>query len=99
VLRARGRSPSGWPSERTVVAQFIAESVVLAAAGAAARLLFAAWCLQALIGFHPAGLPRLDEIRLDAPVLVFTMTVSVAATLVFGTVSGIVAPRRDADGI
>jgi putative ABC transport system permease protein len=56
---------------------------VLAAAGAAARLLFAAWCLQALIGFHPAGLPRLDEIRLDAPVLVFTMTVSVAATLVF----------------
>jgi putative ABC transport system permease protein len=67
-------------NRRHLVVQFIAESAVLAAAGAAAGLVVAEWYLQALIGLHPAGLPRLDEIRLDTPVLVFTMTVSVAVT-------------------
>jgi putative ABC transport system permease protein len=79
-----------------LVAQFIAESAVLAFAGGAVGLLVAQWCLQALTVLHPAGLPRLDEICLDLPVLAFTLAATVVATVLFGTLPGVTASRRPA---
>ena len=49
------------------------EAVVLAIAGGAAGLLFAAWAIDAILALRPAGLETLDRVAIDGPVLWFTV--------------------------
>jgi putative ABC transport system permease protein len=65
--------------------QLMAESLLLAGAAAVAGLLLATWGMNALVNFLPADLPRREEIRVDAVVLLFTL----AATLVTGVCFGL----------
>ncbi len=67
-----------------VLRQLLTESTLLALAGGALGLLLAHWETAALLGLLPAALPRAEEIGLDARVLLFTMTISLAAGLMFG---------------
>ena len=56
--------------------------LVVAAAGAAGTA--AAWLgVKALVALAPPSIPRLDAIRLDAPVLAFALALAAATTLVF----------------
>src|SRR5579864_2191463 len=68
-----------------LAAQCLAEGTVLAAAGAALGMGLAELCLNALIHLPALNLPRLEDIRIDAPVLAFGVALSAIATLVFGT--------------
>jgi predicted permease len=71
-------------SPARVAAQLFTESLLLALAGAAAGLLLAILCIRAIRSV-PAGLiPRLDEVRLDGPVLLFTLGATLAAGVLFG---------------
>ncbi|MEO8294029.1 MAG: ABC transporter permease [Gemmatimonadota bacterium] len=67
-----------------VASQLLAESLILAVAGGLLALLFASWCLHALIALSPPDLPRIDEISLDGRVLGFTAAVSLITSIVFG---------------
>jgi len=49
-------------------------------------LLVASGALRLLLYLAPAHLPRLDEISIDAPVLLFTLGVSLLAGLLFGCI-------------
>jgi predicted permease len=69
---------------RHVVRQLLTESVVLALAGGACGLLLAEWGMRAALGVLPTALPRADEIGLDGRVLLFTLTISVLAGILFG---------------
>lgn len=80
-------------SRGALIAQLLAESAVLAVAGSALGLLVADWSLRALINISPAELPRIDDIRLDAPVLLFTLGLSVLTTFLFGTLPAVHASR------
>jgi putative ABC transport system permease protein len=71
------------------------ESVVLAAAGGAIGLLLAALGLGVLRSFAPANLPRMEAIRIDTSVLVFTVGVSALTALLFGLVPAMRAARQD----
>src|SRR5690606_21254456 len=64
--------------------QFLVEGLLLAFAGAAVGVLLAAMGTNLLLSLAPAGIPRLDEISLDARVLLFTVGVSVLVGIVFG---------------
>lgn len=65
--------------------QLLTESVVLAAAGGAAGVLVALWCLEGLRLLIPPGvLPAYVEIALDARVFVFTTLVTLGAGLLSG---------------
>ena len=77
-----------------LLAPFLAESAVLSAGGAAAGLLLAEWAMAGIVRLAPAGTPRLDDVRLDLPVLVFTLAVAVLVTLVCGTLSGVLSSQR-----
>src|SRR5262249_15579651 len=59
--------------------QFVAEALPLAAAGAVLGILAAHWLLRAFIPLLPVGMPRVDEIGLNAPVLVVSVMLSAAA--------------------
>ena len=69
-----------------VARQLLTESLVLALAGGAAGLLVGKGFLELLLAAQATtNLPRVDEIGLDTRVLLFTLGVSVAAGLFFGS--------------
>ena len=63
--------------------QFVTEGVLLALTGALLGVAGAWWGLRALVHGAPVTLPRLESIRLDGTVLVFTGLVSTAAGVFF----------------
>jgi len=67
-----------------LVRQLLIESSLLAGAGGSIGLLLAAWGTQAALAALPEALPRGNEVRLDAHVLLFTLIVSAIAALFFG---------------
>ena len=69
-----------------VARQLLTESLLLALVGAAAGLLLAFWMVDLLKAFSPPGTPRLDEVRIDARVLGFTLVIGLVTGLVFGLV-------------
>ncbi len=62
------------------------ESLVLALAGGVAGSALAFAGVRAFVAFAPANVPRLDEVGVSLPVLLFAAAISVAAALVFGIV-------------
>ncbi|HZS07295.1 MAG TPA: ABC transporter permease [Blastocatellia bacterium] len=78
-----------------VIRQLLTESVMLAAMGGALGLFLALWGTDLLVAFGPKDLPRLNEIHLDARVLIFTSVVSLVTGVVFGLVPAWQASRTD----
>ncbi len=64
--------------------QFVTESILLALIGGALGLLVGRWGVGILLSANAGSIPRLNEIGLDAPVLAFTLAVSVFTGLLFG---------------
>ena len=67
-----------------VIRELLTESVVLALAGGVAGLAVARWGTQAVVAAIPGGLPRLENIGVDAWVLGFTLGVSLLTGILFG---------------
>ncbi|HEV2666844.1 MAG TPA: ABC transporter permease, partial [Blastocatellia bacterium] len=80
-------------SRRAIIRQLLTESVMLAALGAALGILLAHWGTSFIAGHLPEGIPRLQEARVDAPVLVFTLAVSLLTGLLFGLAPALQASR------
>jgi predicted permease len=73
--------------------QMLAEAFFLAGLGAVAGLALAWVGIHELLAVVPANLPRMDTIRIDAPVLLFTVLAALAAAAIFGLVSAWRASR------
>jgi putative ABC transport system permease protein len=73
----------------------LTESLLLALAGGAAGLLVAIWGVDGLIAISPADTPRLDEIRIDSRVLIFTLAVTLLTGLVFGLIPALQTSRAE----
>jgi predicted permease len=71
-------------SRGRLVRSRLAESLVLAFAGGAAGTALAFGGVRLLIAFAPANIPRLDEVQVSLPVLVFSSVSSIAAAILFG---------------
>jgi predicted permease len=78
-----------------VVRQLLTESCVLAGVAGLAGLLLASTLVQALVALSPAALPGLDEVRIDIPVLLFALALSLGSTVLFGVVPALHASRLD----
>ena len=72
-------------SSRRIAREFFSESLVLAVLGGLLGLGLAYGALRILIAVAPASLPRLNEIGIDGKAILFTLAVSVAALLLFGS--------------
>ena len=71
-------------SRGRLAAEMLFESLILALAGSVLGLGLAYAALRVLVALAPTGLPRLDEIGLDGYVMLFTLALSLAASLLFG---------------
>jgi putative ABC transport system permease protein len=69
-----------------LVRQLMTEALLLAAIGGSLGLAIAPWCLSGLLALAPPDTPRLDEVRLDGAVLLFSLAASTAAGLLAGFV-------------
>ena len=67
-----------------IVRQLLTESVLLAVVGGGLGLLLALWGIEALVALAPGDIPRLNEVSLDARVLLFTFGVSLVTGVMFG---------------
>jgi len=83
-------------SRARLVAEALLEAGLLAAAGVTAGLVLAIGVVALLKRWQPAGVPRLDAIRLDAPVLLFSLAVAALTALAAGLLpawrSGVARP-------
>jgi putative ABC transport system permease protein len=73
-------------SRGRIAYELLAESVVLGLVGGIAGLGFAYAAVRTLIALAPGNLPRLDNISIDATVMLFTFAVSIVAGLLFGAI-------------
>ncbi len=85
-------------SRRTVIAQLLTETLVLAIAGASAGLLLAG-AASTLFRRMATGVPLLDSIRLDTRIVFYTLATAVLVTLACGLLPAIRATRRDISGV
>jgi putative ABC transport system permease protein len=76
-----------------IIRQLLTESVLLAMSGAALGVLLAFWGTSFISSQLPDGIPRLQEARVDAPVLVFTLALSLVTGLLFGLVPALQSSR------
>src|SRR5258706_1782401 len=65
---------------------FLSESVLLSAAGGIFGFGLAWGAIQLLVAFGPANLPRLNEVRLDAVALLFTLGLVMLTAVAFGCI-------------
>ncbi len=89
VRRSLGAGPG------RLARQLLTESVVVAAAGGTAGLLFAGWLAPVLASYRPPGGDALAlSVSLDARVLGFTAAVSLVTALLFGIAPALAASRE-----
>jgi predicted permease len=78
-----------------IARQILTEALLLAVIGALGGLGIAWLGIQELLAIAPAHLPRLDTIRIDTTVLIFTVVSSLAAAAIFGLAPAWRAARPD----
>jgi len=83
-------------SRRRLIRQLLVESLLLAIGGAAVGTLMAWGGLKFLVALMPQEIiPAEAVIRLNTPVLIFTLLTAVLTALVFGLVPALKAARKD----
>ena len=82
-----------------LVRQLLVESMVLSFASAVLGTALAWLMIRGLVSIAPDRLPGMDTVRLDARVLLFTMSVAAITGIVFGIVPAIIAGRTAAGSI
>ena len=83
-------------SRSRLIRQLLVESLILAIGGAAVGTLLAWGGLKSLVALMPQNIiPAEAVIRLNTPVLAFTLGVAVLTALVFGLIPALKAARKD----
>ncbi len=84
-------------SDRDLVASSVAETVLLTGAAFVGAIAVALVALRGLLSMAPAGVPRLDAVRLfSVPVLAWCLTVTLATLVLCGVWPALRARRVDA---
>ncbi|MGA8555362.1 MAG: ABC transporter permease, partial [Candidatus Acidiferrales bacterium] len=82
-LAIRAALGAGW---RRIAAELLFESLVLGILGSALGLALAYGGLRVLVAMAPTGLPRIHEIGIDVPVLLFTFGIALFSSLLIGLI-------------
>jgi putative ABC transport system permease protein len=77
-----------------IIRQTLTESVVLSIAGGLIGILGAIWFVRLLPLIGPASLPRLNDIRINSTVLLFTAGISLLTGLIFGLIPALQVSGR-----
>ena len=103
LLLVRATSREGEVAIRTalgagrgrIVRQLLTESLVLAIVGGVAGVGLAVWLTRGLVALAPQETPRLEEVGVDATVLLFALGITLVTGLLFGLAPAFQASRPD----
>ncbi|MGB9402611.1 MAG: ABC transporter permease [Candidatus Acidiferrales bacterium] len=70
-----------------IAGELLFESVILGLLGSLLGLALAYGALRVLVAMAPTGLPRVYEIGIDLPVLLFTFAIGLFSSLLFGSIA------------
>jgi len=82
-------------SQARLVRQLLTESLILSLGGGGIGVLIAAWCQPLLRHVAPGVIPRIETVRIDAPVLFFSFALCIVTGVIFGLVPSWTASHRD----
>ena len=82
-------------SRAKLIRQFLTESLLLSVLGGIAGLLLAIWGVATLVALIPRDTPRIEEIRLDYRVVLFTLGISILTGVLFGLAPAFQAAKSD----
>ena len=80
---------------RRLAKQFIAEGLLLSAAGAAAGLLLALWSTDAIVKLAPDGLPSFVHPSIDGRVMLFVVGATLGVAALLGLLPAVQGSRAD----
>jgi putative ABC transport system permease protein len=89
IRQALGASP------KRLVRQLLTESLLLSALGGILGVALAAGGLRLLRLLPPGTIPRVEEVTLDAGVLIFSLVLCIVTGIAFGLVPSLLASQRD----
>src|SRR5215467_2756870 len=78
-----------------LIRQFLAEALLLCILGGAVGVLAAQFGVRALLAMAPSNIPRLDEISINLPVLLFALALSVVVAGGLGTFTAVRSTTGD----
>lgn len=78
-----------------IVRQLLTESTLQALIGGALGVILAYWMVDSLISISPDGTPRLDEVRIDNRVLLFSFGISALTGLLCGMIPALQSAKPD----
>jgi putative ABC transport system permease protein len=78
-----------------LVAQLLAESLVLSVAGGLIGAALAFWAVRGLTAWNPSDLPWLADVGVDARVLLFALALSLVTGILFGILPALYASKGD----
>ncbi len=81
-----------------LVRQFLAEALLLSVTGGVLGVIAALWGVDALVALAPANLPRLEDVSINLPVLVFAFGVSVLVAAGLGIFTALRAASGNLQG-
>jgi predicted permease len=76
-----------------IARQLLCESAVLALCGGAAGVVLAYWLIDLLVWVAPADIPRIETVKLNAVVLLFSLSVTLLTAVLAGLVPALTAAR------
>jgi putative ABC transport system permease protein len=82
-------------ARRRLIQQFLTEGLLLSAIGGTMGIALAWWAMSMLGKIAFPFLPRSQEIRIDARVLLFTLAVSILTSIVFGLIPSLQVGKTD----
>jgi putative ABC transport system permease protein len=82
-------------NRQRLVRQLLTESFLIALLGGGIGVALAAWGLQAIVNLNLNNVPRLGEVTLNLPVMLFTLGVCFFAALLFGLIPALQTLRVD----
>jgi predicted permease len=82
-------------SRARIVRQMVAESVVLSASGGLLGLAIAKWGVRAVLAAAPGSVPRIENIGVNTPVLLFAFGVSMIVGIVLGLFLALKSSKTD----
>jgi putative ABC transport system permease protein len=85
-------------SRKRLVFQLLVESVLLSAIGGLLGVLAAKASVDAFIRFKPVLLPRMNDIQVDTPALLFALATAMATGILFGLIPALKGTRLDLAG-
>lgn len=89
IRRALGANPG------RLVTQFLTESALLSTIGGGLGVLLAYWGVDALLALAPDHLPRVEDVSLSVPVLLFSLVIAFVVSISLGLLTALRAGSAD----